>query len=340
MEFLSVYALFLAKFITVILGVFIILLGIFAIGAKGKERARERLQIKNLNDKYHALRHALVEKTSDKAAQKEFFKAEKAEEKLRQTEKKSRKRIFVLNFHGDIKASDVKLLREEVTSILLIANPDDEVFVNLESPGGLVHGYGLAASQLQRIRQHGIPLTVAIDKVAASGGYLMACVANRIIAAPFAIIGSIGVIAQIPNFHRLLKKNDIDFEQITAGDYKRTLSLFGENTEKGRRKLKEEIEEIHDLFKQFVVENRPIVDVNEVATGEHWSATIAMKYKLVDALMTSDDYLLNASKDADIYQISYICKKKMSERFSIAAQSSFERILQWWEERQQSVNIR
>lgn len=340
MEFLSVYGLFLAKFITVILGIFIILLGIAVIAAKGKARAREYLEVKKINDKYHALRTVLVTETTNKDAQKEFFKAEKAEEKSRENEKKPRKRIFVLNFHGDIKATEVKLLREEITSILLIAKPTDEVFVNLESAGGMVHSYGLAASQLQRLRQHGIPLTVSIDKVAASGGYLMACVASHIIAAPFAIIGSIGVIAQIPNVHRLLKKNDIDFEQITAGEYKRTLTIFGENTEKGRVKLKEEVEQIHDLFKQFITENRPSVNVDEVATGEHWSASVAMNYKLVDALMTSDDYLLNASKEADLYQVTYVCKKKMSEKFSFMAQSSLEQILQWWEERSQSVTIR
>ena len=179
-------------------------------------------------------------------------------------------RVFVLNFDGDWKASAVNLFREEITAILCVAKPQDEVVVRLESSGGVVHGYGLAASELQRIKDHHIPLTIAVDKVAASGGYMMACVADKILAAPFAIIGSIGVLAQLPNFHRFLKKHDVDFEQITAGQYKRTLSLFGENTSDGRKKFQTEINEAHQLFKQFITEHRPQIDIDKLATGEYW----------------------------------------------------------------------
>ena len=108
--------------------------------------------------------------------------------------------------------------------------------------------YGLAASQMQRIRDKKLKLTVCVDKVAASGGYMMAVVADKIIAAPFAVLGSIGVLAQVPNFHRLLKKHDVDFEMLTAGKYKRTLTMFGENTDKGREKFQEDIEDTHVLF--------------------------------------------------------------------------------------------
>ena len=206
-------------------------------------------------------------------------------------------------------------MREEVSAILTTAAATDEVLVILESGGGTVHGYGLGASQLQRIRDKNVTLTVAVDKVAASGGYMMACVANRIIAAPFAIIGSIGVLAQVPNFHKLLKKHDIDFEQISAGKYKRTLSLFGENTEADREKLREELEETHELFKQFVRENREQVDVEEIATGEHWLGQKALERGLVDALQTSDDYLSDAAASADIYEIRFARKKSFMDKF-------------------------
>ncbi len=184
-----------------------------------------------------------------------------------------RKRLYVLNFDGDIRASATDNLREEITAVLNQSTEGDEVLVKVESPGGLVHGYGLAASQLRRIRDAEVPLTIAVDKVAASGGYMMACVADRIIAAPFAVLGSIGVLAQVPNFHRLLKKHDIDFELFTAGEYKRTVTMFGENTEKGREKFTEDLEETHDLFKDFVSENRPQLDIARVATGEVWYGT-------------------------------------------------------------------
>ena len=216
-------------------------------------------------------------------------------------------------------------LREEITTILTVAKPEDEVLACIESPGGMVHNYGLAASQLARLRGKEIPLTVAVDKVAASGGYMMACVANKIIAAPFAVIGSIGVVAQLPNFNRLLKKHDIDYEQITAGEYKRTLTMFGENDDKARAKFKEEIDETHQLFKDFVKSNRAVLNIDEVATGEHWYGAQAIEKKLVDELQTSDDYLLENSHEKDIYQVQYVGKTTMSEKLARAFGSSIER---------------
>jgi len=229
---------------------------------------------------------------------------------------KTKRRVFVINFDGDIRALTVENLRQEISAVLTIATPRDEVLVKIESAGGVIHGYGLAASQLQRIRNRNIPLTVVVDKIAASGGYMMACVANRILAAPFAIIGSIGVITQLPNFNRFLKRHNIDFEQVSAGEYKRTLTMFGENTDKGRKKLQEEVEEAHELFKSFVIANRPIVDIHAIATGEHWLGTRAKELKLVDEIMTSDDYLMLACDEADLYEITYTTKKNLLEKLT------------------------
>jgi serine protease SohB len=238
----------------------------------------------------------------------------------------------VLDFHGDIKASACDNLREEVSALLSQAQPTDEVVVKLESGGGMVHSYGLASSQLARITQKKIPLTVCVDKVAASGGYMMACVADKIIAAPFAIIGSIGVIAQLPNFHKLLKKNDVDFEMFTAGEYKRTVTMFGENTPKGREKFVEDLEDVHVLFKEFVSEHRPQVDIATVATGEVWFGRRALGVKLVDELQTSDEYLLSQSEMADIYEVEFAHKKSLPEKLGFAAQGAVDRLLlTWWE---------
>jgi serine protease SohB len=311
MQFWSVYGLFLAKIITAVVAILIVVGGVFAILRKGKVE-KERLEIKKLNEKYDEYAKTLNVELLSKAENKKLVRAEKKQEKDRKVQ--DRKRIFVLNFHGDIRASGVQALREEITAILRVAKRSDEVVVCVESGGGMVSPYGLAASQLQRLRLQQIPLTVIIDKVAASGGYLMACVANRILAAPFAIIGSIGVVMQLPNFHRFLKKNDIDFEMLTAGQYKRTLTMFGENTEEGRHKMQEDIEEIHRLFKDFLLQYRPQLNLQEVATGEHWLATRALELKLVDELNSSDDYLLLASKDADVYQVKYTTKKTLGEK--------------------------
>jgi serine protease SohB len=250
----------------------------------------------------------MLSKKEFKAKLKALKKEHKAEA---QGKAPPRRKLFVLNFHGDIRATEVAELREEITAVLTVATPEDEVLLRLESPGGIVHSYGLAASQLLRLRENKISLTVAVDKVAASGGYLMACVADRIIAAPFAVVGSVGVVSQLPNFNRLLRKNDIDFEQFTAGEYKRTVTLFGEITDKGREKFQQEIEEVHDLFKDFVRKHRSKMDIDKVATGEHWYGAQAVALNLIDELRTSDDYLLAASKTADLFEITYVTKKPL-----------------------------
>ena len=224
-------------------------------------------------------------------------------------------------------ASEVDHLREEITAILCVAEAQDEVLVKLESGGGVVHGYGLAASRLQRIKAKGLSLTVAVDKVAASGGYMMACVADKLIASQFAYIGSIGVLAQLPNFNKLLKKNDIEFEQHTAGEFKRTLTVFGENNDEGRAKFKEEIEEIHVLFKDFVQSQRPEMDIDKVATGEYWPGVKAKTLGLVDDLMTSDDYILSHYPEREIFSVKYSIKKNVAEKLGMSAAQVAERTL-------------
>jgi serine protease SohB len=328
MAFLANYLLFFAKMLTSVVAILVLFLGVIALASASKSKTKERLRVKKLNEKYEKMRDMLSYVTLSKKKYKKLKKEEKAAKKAQSSEEK--RKIFVVNFKGDIKASAVKSLSEEITAILTMASGFDEVVVRLESPGGMMHAYGLAASQLQRIRQKTLKLTVIIDQVAASGGYMMACVADQIIAAPFAVVGSIGVIAQLPNFHRLLKKKNIDFEQIMAGEYKRTLSLFGENTEKGRQKFQEEVDDAHALFKGFVVENRPKVDIQQVATGEHWYGVRALELQLVDVLQTSDDYLLNASEHAEVYEVCYSTKKTLADKIGLVAQATLDKILLGW----------
>ena len=236
-----------------------------------------------------------------------------------------RKRVYVLDFDGDVAAEEVSSLREEITTVLSIAEPCDEIILKLESPGGMVHAYGLAASQLQRIKDAKIPLTICVDKVAASGGYMMACLADKLVAAPFAIIGSIGVVVQLPNFHKILKKNEVDYEVISAGEYKRTLSTFGEITDKGRAKVQEDVENIHEIFKQWVKSHRPIVDVSRVATGETWVGMQAKERYLVDELNTSDDVLVRACKDADVFEVNYKFKQTLQDKLGAAVEAGVAR---------------
>lgn len=319
MEFLFAFGLFLAKAVTVVLAILIVVFSIFAMTRKGDsgESFRDVVKVKKLNDRYDAMRDAIGATLLSKKEKKQKRKDRKKEKKSEKKEgpDKDRKRIFVLDFDGDTSASEVESLRDEITAILTSAKDGDHVFLRLESPGGQVHGYGLAASQLARLSEQKVPLTVAVDKVAASGGYMMACVADRIIAAPFAVVGSIGVVAGLPNFHRLLKENNVDYELFTAGEHKRTVTMLGENTDKARKKLNDDLEELHDLFKDFVVKYRPQVKLDEVANGDTWFGSQGIENGLVDEIRTSDDWLLDNSSEADIYSVR--CRKPVSLRDKI-----------------------
>lgn len=330
MDFAAQYGLFFAKLATLVFFLLILVGGIVFILRRARAGYEEHLEVKHLNKKYEhmalTLKSAILPRKRFKQALKELRTKRKQEAGLKaHPDTPPKKRVFVLSFKGDVRASAVTSLREEITAILMVATPQDEVLVSLESIGGMVHAYGLGASQLRRIKDHNIPLTVAVDHVAASGGYLMACVADRIIAAPFAVLGSIGVVGQVPNFNRLLKNHQIDYELHTAGEYKRTLTVFGENTEKGREKFREELEEIHALFKEFVMRHRAAVDIKQVATGEHWYGLKALELKLVDELKTSDDYLREAAQSADLYEITYLRRRSMIEKLLSPAFKALDR---------------
>ncbi|CAM7819883.1 protease SohB [Atlantibacter hermannii] len=342
MDLLSEYGLFLAKIATVVIAIAIVAAIIVNV-AQRKKQQRGELRVTRLSEQYKDMQDEMAVSLLDPHQQKLWHKAQKKKHKQEAKSAKAlakqgkpaadgRARLYVLDFKGSMDAHEVASLREEVTAVLAVATPQDEVLVRLESPGGVVHGYGLAASQLQRLRDHGIPLTVAVDKVAASGGYMMACVASHIVAAPFAIVGSIGVVAQIPNFNRLLKRNDIDVELHTAGQYKRTLTLFGENTEEGREKFREDLNDTHLLFKRFVKEMRPSLNIDEVATGEHWYGVQAKEKGLVDAISTSDDLILEKMKVREVVSVRYLRRKKMMDRFTGSAAESVDRLLlRWWQ---------
>lgn len=322
MHYLANYGIFVAKLLTLLIVLFALLGSIIMLIQKSKEQPFGlKLKIKKLNEHYGLVKELMCETILNKKQLKQELKAQKKLQKEAEKTDEYKSRLFVINFEGDIKASAVHAMRELITAILLIAKPEDEVLLRLESGGGLVNAYGLAASQLQRLKEANINLTIAVDKIAASGGYMMACVADKILAAPFAIIGSIGVIAQLPNFHRFLEKQHIDFEQITAGEYKRTLTLFGENTEKAREKLQEEVNDTQELFKSFINAHRPQVDINKVATGEHWFAKQAIDLALIDHLQTSDDYLLLANNHKAIYELHYKVKTSLAKRFGMATES-------------------
>ena len=335
MEFLAELGLFLAKAVILVGSILLIISAVASLGQKGRKEGKGHLDIRHLNDDIKDMKTALEEAVLDKQTLKQQHKALKKEEKARkkQGDETPEKRLYVLDFHGDIRASAVAHFRQEVTAVLSLARQEDEVLVRLESAGGMVHAYGLASSQLQRIKQQGVPLTIAVDKVAASGGYMMACLADRILAAPFAVLGSIGVMAQLPNIHRLLKKHNVDVELHTAGEFKRTLTVMGENTEKGRTKFIQDLEDTHVLFKEYVVEQRPVVNIEEAATGEIWYGKRALDHQLVDELKTSDEYICDAvNAGTQVYQVTWSQKKSLPEKFGFSAQQALEQtVLSWWD---------
>jgi serine protease SohB len=339
MEYIYNYILFLFQAVTIVASIIAVL--VYIVSLKKGNKAKGSIKVEDLTEKYEDYTDDLEDyiyseeylKDKDKKEAEKEKKDKKAAKKSKNKNKKiatgRKPTIFVIDFVGSVMADEVDSLREEISAILLVANKDDEVVVNIESPGGAVHGYGLAASQLDRIKQKGIKLTVCVDKVAASGGYLMACVADKIIAAPFSIIGSIGVVMQMPNIHKVLKKYDVDYEQITAGAYKRTLTTFGENTDEARTKVKEELEDIHNIFKSFILKYRPQVDLDKVATGEHWLASQALDLKLVDEIKTSDEYIQDSLKDKKVLSVEFkvpeSLSKKLTKDLSLGLESSFDK---------------
>jgi len=355
LEFFYEYGLFLAKALTVVIALVLSFGAMISLAMKqsGNKAEKGHLEFVSLSDSYDDLTQYAKRSLLSDAELKAFEKEEKANAKA---EKKAAKQalkkgslgvakakaklaegepsagdtnahnVFVIDFTGSMQADEVEALRREVTAVLSVATPEDEVVIRLESGGGVVHGYGLAAAQLQRIKDANVKLTVTIDKVAASGGYMMACVADRVICANFAIIGSIGVVAQIPNIHKLLKKNDVDIEMHTAGEYKRTLTMLGENTDEGRAKFKAELEAVHVMFKDFVSKNRPELMIDKIATGEYWYGLEALNKGLVDNLSTSDDVLLELNKTNKVYGVKYVEKKNLAEKLGFAAEGALLRI--------------
>ena len=322
MTFLTEYGLFLAKTVTFLLAIGAIVL--MVVSSRQPKARKGELVVTDLSNELEQGQFALKSALASKAERKVLEKQQKEEQKKRAKAGDERSRLFVIDFNGSMDAKEVASLREEVSAVIGVAQPGDEVLLRLESGGGVVHGYGLAASQLQRLRDKGIKLTVAIDKVAASGGYMMACVADQILAAPFAIVGSIGVIAQMPNFNKLLKKHDIEFEMHTAGQYKRTITMFGENDDQGREKFREELGAIHEQFKAFVAEHRPGLDIDKVTTGEHWLASQAKQLGLVDALCTSDDYLLAQASHHKVVGIRYSKPRSLTQKLGKQAALGLE----------------
>jgi len=322
-QFLVEYGLFLLKAITIVVAI-VVIIGVAA--SAGRKASHEGLEVESINDKYKSLAKTLRKAVLSKSELKKESKAEKKREKAAGKESAARPRSFVIEFKGDLKASAVASLREEVSAILEVATDSDQVVVRLENHGGVVHEHGLAASQLARIREREIPLHVCVDKVAASGGYLMACVATRIYAAPFAILGSIGVLAQIPNFNRLLDEHGVDFEQITAGKHKRTVTMFGKNTDEDRAKMKEELEDVHTLFKGAVSKYRPDLNLDTVATGEHWYGTRALELGLADEIRTSDELLAGLVVDRDLYHVAYKIKQPIQKRLMGGVDAVLEKI--------------
>ncbi len=328
MEFLAEYGMFLAKAVTLVFFILLVVGNLVALGKKhGDPDEKGTLKVTKINERFTQSREEMNDIMLTGKARKKAKKAEKA--RIKEQEKAIQEgqgagRIFYLDFKGDLHAKATNSLREEISAVLGVATEKDEVIVNVESPGGVVHGYGFAASQLDRVRKAGVPLTVLVDKVAASGGYMMACVANKICAAPFSIIGSVGVVAQLPNFHRLLDKHEVDVELHTAGEYKRTLTMFGENTDEGRQKFKEDLEEAHKLFKEFIAEHRPELDIEKIATGEIWFGKRAKELGLVDEVLTSDEYLFTKIQDQEVFEVKFEPKKSLQERLSQGAESTME----------------
>ena len=321
-SFFAEYGLFIVQLLTAAFLFAAIVLVIVIVSRRSSEETGS-IRVTKLNERFEHMRDAVENVLLDKKQLKQNRKTRRQEQKKLKSSDERRERIYVIDFKGDLRASATASLRQEVGAILAVAEAGETVLVRLENAGGAVHEHGLAASQLLRFRKKNLNLVVAVDKVAASGGYLMASVANQILAAPFAIVGSIGVLMQLPNFHRWLESKGIDYEQVTAGQFKRTLTVFGENTDEDRAKVRAELEEVHAIFKSQILEHRPQIDIERVATGEYWYGVQALELGLVDVLRTSDEYLSERLDTVDLYRFEYKRRKSYPERMLASAQALF-----------------
>ena len=308
-----------AALIVAALAGFVALVALIAGRRRGEAEGAPRLIARSLDERYEAMADALNARLIDKKALKALVnarrKATKAAEKS--GARVLAKRVFVLDFKGDIRARAARRLANEIDAVLTVARPEaDEVVLKIESPGGTITGYGLAAAEVMRLKAHKIKVTACVDQVAASGGYLMACAADRIVAAPFAVVGSIGVVAQVPNLHRLLKKNDVDYEEITAGEFKRSVSVFAKITPAGREHFRGKLDAAHEAFKRFVQQCRPGLDIDKVGDGDMWLASEGLGLGLVDALMTSDELLFAARGEARLYEIAVEQRKSLLQQLA------------------------
>lgn len=362
MEYFIQYGMFLAKAVTIVIAIIVVVGAIGAIGASGnrhkKAGKKGLIKVTPLNDHFDDMKDVLRQAVLEKDELKHVHKTEKKQAKLEHKEKSKlskdalkhendngeseqpsrKKRVYVLNFTGDIAAKEVSSLREEITAVLSLAEPTDEVLLRLESPGGMVHAYGLASSQLLRIKNKNIPLTICVDKVAASGGYMMACLADKLVVAPFSIIGSIGVLVQLPNFHRALKKHDVDYEIISAGEFKRTLTQFGEITKKGRDKVQEDVDTMHEIFKRWIKDHRPSVDIDKISTGETWVGMQAKERYMVDEIKTSDECIVTACETADVFEVEYEIHKSIQDKLGAVLQGSTEKLFSNWFNKSSTTN--
>lgn len=345
-DWLADFGMFMAQLLLLvaIIGLIVALLA----RARGGAAERTRLRIDELNATRDHRRRRLTLAASEPGVRKQLLKRFRRDDKAKAKEEKAKAKeekvkqengkqeqddarqpvAWLIDFHGDMRASGTGRLAEEVSALIEAAGQGDEVIVRLESAGGLVHAYGLAAAELDRLRDAGLTTTVCIDKVAASGGYLMACGADQLRAAPLAVLGSIGVVAQVPNVHRLLKRHDIDVEVLTAGRYKRTLTVLGENSDEGREKFIEDLEGVHELFKRHVSERRPALDIEAVATGETWYGREALEKGLIDALGTSEAYLAERMRECRVLHLRLEPKRSFSEKMGSAVALGVERALE------------
>ncbi len=328
-ELLAEYLGFLLKIVTLLVALVILIVSVTAI--KRSREGDEQLQVQELNERQQDLRLSLQEEWLDSKAIKKLHKEREKKAKADLASQSTRPRVFVLDFKGDLDATQAPVLGREISLLLGLLRPEDEVVVRLESAGGYVHSYGHAAAQLQRLRDKNLALTVCVDRVAASGGYMMACTATKLLVAPFAILGSIGVVAEVPNVHRLLKKHEVDYEVLTAGDYKRTLTVFGENTPEGKQKFLDDLEQTHQLFKSYVKRCRPQLAIDKVAKGEVWYGEQALALQLVDALQTSEAYLLERQAEARVFKVRLKKPLNFTEKIAGSTAAVLEgRLLSWW----------
>ncbi|WP_343192796.1 S49 family peptidase [Buchnera aphidicola (Taiwanaphis decaspermi)] len=311
MEFIYSYILFIIKTLSVLffLHLFSKIIIIYIL-KKNDIYLNNTLKVELLNNHYKKLKNDLS-----------FFQKKKIINQKNVYNKKSN--LYILDYNDKIKKNKIKKLREEISSIILVAKKNDEVLLRLENTSDIVYEYGLVIAQLQRLRKKGIKLIISIDKIVSNGGYIIACVADHISASPFSIIGPINIVVNIPNIDKYTQTSNLNNQLNDCNTFTK-LTLIKNNTKIYVNKIFNKLDIKKYIRNSFIKDMRPSLNLNKIFNQNYWIGENAINEKLIDSINTSDDILFSKKDTHNLLKIKYVYKSNIVEKYIVTLNKYFK----------------